>query len=124
MERTLEEAIEEYREKAEYFKRTTNVDYGLKLEQLAGWLEELSRHRVEELFRKNNGYTKEDIELNRNAAYNMAIDDLSIAFISEIKNDSVIPIFVRECETKFTATEVINIFSRTAKQLKECGSND
>lgn len=32
---TLEEAIVEYREKAKYFKTTTNVAYGLKLDQLS-----------------------------------------------------------------------------------------
>ena len=40
-------------------------------EQLAEWLEELKAHRE-----NSNGYNKEDIELNRNAMYNKAIDDL------------------------------------------------
>lgn len=109
---TIEEAIVEYREKAKYFKTTTNVAYGLKLDQIADWLEELSRRRVDELFRKTD----------EKAIRDKAIDDLSIMFISEIKNDSVIPIFVKECETKFTATEVINIFSRTVEQLKAGGN--
>ena len=40
-------------------------------EQLADWLEELKEYRE-----NSNGYNKEDIELNRNAMYNKAIDDL------------------------------------------------
>ena len=40
-------------------------------EQRAEWLEELKAHRE-----NYNGYNKEDIELNRNAMYNKAIDDL------------------------------------------------
>ena len=40
-------------------------------EQLAEWLEELKAYRE-----NSNGYNKEDIELNRNAMYNKAIDDL------------------------------------------------
>ena len=38
--------------------------------QLAEWLEELKELRV-----TSCGYSKEDIELNRNAMYNKAIDD-------------------------------------------------
>ena len=40
-------------------------------EQLAEWLEELKELRTTSF-----GYRKEDIELNRNAMYNKAIDDL------------------------------------------------
>ena len=39
--------------------------------QIAEWLEELKAYRE-----NSNGYNKEDIELNRNAMYNKAIDDL------------------------------------------------
>jgi hypothetical protein len=38
---TIDEAIAKYKEKSDFFKRTTNVSYGLELEQLAEWLEEL-----------------------------------------------------------------------------------
>ena len=41
-------------------------------EQLAEWLEELKAYRE-----NSNGYNKEDIELNRNAMYNKAIDDFA-----------------------------------------------
>ena len=38
---TIDEAIKKYKEKSEFFKKTTNVSYALELEQLAEWLEEL-----------------------------------------------------------------------------------
>ena len=41
-------------------------------EQLAEWLEELKELRA-----TSCGYSKEDIELNRNAMYNKAIDDFA-----------------------------------------------
>ncbi len=41
-------------------------------EQLAEWLEELKAYRE-----NSNGYNKEDIELNRKAMYNKAIDDFA-----------------------------------------------
>ena len=41
-------------------------------EQRAEWLEELKAYRE-----NSNGYNKEDIELNRNAMYNKAIDDFA-----------------------------------------------
>ena len=46
--------------------------------QLAEWLEELKELRV-----TSCGYSKEDIELNRNAMYNKAIDD----FAKKLKSD-------------------------------------
>ena len=52
-------------------------------------------------------------------SYDKAINDLSIRFISEINNNSIIPIIAKEQETKFTATEVINIFSKIVEYLKE-----
>ena len=47
-------------------------------EQLAGWLKELKSYRE-----NSNGYTKEDIELNRKAMYNKALDD----FVNACKED-------------------------------------
>ena len=52
-------------------------------------------------------------------SYDKAINDLSIRFISEINNNSIIPIIAKEQETKFTATEVINIFSKIVEHLRE-----
>lgn len=91
---TLEEAIVEYREKAKFFKATTNVAYGLKLDQIADWLEELSRRRVEELFRKTN----------EKAIRDKAIDD-----VLEILKRYNVPF---NCDANY---EIL--------QLKECGSN-
>ena len=46
MERlSIDEVIAQHKEKAEFFKRTTNVAYGLKLEQIANWLEELKSYK-------------------------------------------------------------------------------
>ena len=47
-------------------------------EQLAEWLEELKELRA-----TSCGYSKEDIELNRTAMYNKAIDD----FVQVVKHD-------------------------------------
>ena len=38
---TIDEAIAKYKEKANFYNQTTNIAYGLELEQLAEWLEEL-----------------------------------------------------------------------------------
>lgn len=38
---TIDEVIEKYKEKSEFYKGTTNVAYGLELEQIVEWLEEL-----------------------------------------------------------------------------------
>ena len=48
-------------------------------EQLAEWLEELKAYRE-----NSNGYNKEDIELNRNAMYNKAIDDFAEAILQRL----------------------------------------
>lgn len=65
---TIDEAITFCNEKA--------INIKLKAEpkvfiQIAEWLEELKAYRE-----NSNGYSKEDIELNRKAMYNKAIDDL------------------------------------------------
>lgn len=65
---TIDEAITFCNEKA--------INIKLKAEpkvfiQIAEWLEELKAYRE-----NSNGYSKEDIELNRKAMYNKALDDL------------------------------------------------
>ena len=42
---SIDEAIAKYKEKANFYKQTTNIAYGLELEQLAEWLEELKQLR-------------------------------------------------------------------------------
>ena len=79
---TIDEAIEKHRRIAETKKTLYDAcilkEYNRHLlreykehEQLAEWLEELKELRA-----TSCGYSKEDIELNRNAMYNKAIDDL------------------------------------------------
>ena len=75
--------------------------------QLAEWLEELKSYRE-----NYNGYNKEDIELNRNAMYNKAIDDF-VKFAStmptvEQKDGTIRPMWLNEI----------------AEQLKEGGKNE
>ena len=43
---SIDEAIAKYKEKANFYKQTTNIAYGLELEQLAEWLEELKALRL------------------------------------------------------------------------------
>ena len=43
---TIDEVIAKYKEKANFYKQTTNIAYGLELEQVAEWLEELKALRL------------------------------------------------------------------------------
>ena len=43
---SIDEAIARYKEKSNFYKQTTNIAYGLELEQLAEWLEELKALRL------------------------------------------------------------------------------
>ena len=68
---TIDEIITTERDNADFSKRNNHegsADYHNKIAEL---LEELKAYRE-----NSNGYNKEDIELNRNAMYNKAIDDL------------------------------------------------
>ena len=76
-------------------------------EQLAKWLEELKELRT-----TSCGYSKEDIELNRTAMYNKAIDDF-VRFANtmptvESEDGTIRPMWLEEI----------------AEQLKECAGND
>ena len=74
-------------------------------EQLVEWLEELK-----ELRETSCGYSKEDIELNRTAMYNKAIDD----FANKLKQDVMTITFgLRICD-----------IDRIAEQLKVGGENE
>ena len=74
-------------------------------EQLVEWLEELK-----ELRETSCGYSKEDIELNRNAMYNKAIDD----FADKLRQDVMIITFgLRICDV-----------DRVAEQLKVGGESE
>lgn len=77
-------------------------------EQLAEWLEELKAYRED-----SNGYNKEDIELNRNAMYNKALDD----FANTLKEnyDYLPQIFTKEAFVRY--------IDEYAEQLKAGGTN-
>ena len=67
---TIDEIITAERDNAE-FSKANNYDKSADYHnQIAELLEELKAYRE-----NSNGYNKEDIELNRNAMYNKAIDD-------------------------------------------------
>ena len=68
---TIDEIITAERDNAE-FSKANNYDKSADYHnQIVDLLEELKAYRE-----NSNGYNKEDIELNRNAMYNKAIDDL------------------------------------------------
>ena len=98
---TLDEAIEQERKQVEMYRceYECECDYYCKCfvddhadkfeciknmhehEQLLEWLEELKTLRL-----TSCGYSKEDIEINRNAMYNKAIDDVRYMLLDLISN--------------------------------------
>ena len=78
-------------------------------EQRAKWFEELK-----ELKSTSCGYSKEDIELNRNAMYNKAIDDFMEKV--ELKYLGVHP---DELYEKYYPIEICKQIKELAEQLKE-----
>ena len=113
---SIDEAIEKNRKIAETKKTLYDAcileEYNRHLlreykehEQLAEWLEELKELRA-----TSCGYSKEDIELNRNAMYNKAIDD----FINACKSNTLCQTFgLRQCDIE-----------EIAEQLKAGGKNE
>lgn len=67
---TIDEIITTERDNAEFSKLNDHDKSADYHNQIAECLEELKAYRE-----NSNGYNKEDIELNRNAMYNKAIDD-------------------------------------------------
>ena len=94
----IEEHLENYKKCAEYHKK------------IAEWLEELKAYRE-----NSNGYNKEDIELNRNAMYNKAIDDLL-----EDANEMAIEVDTGTYTMKAIG---IGLLEQIAEQLKVGGKN-
>ena len=74
-------------------------------------LEELKAYRE-----NSNGYNKEDIELNRNAMYNKAIDDFKSRLEERILAGKMI-------DEKFAYIDNCDI-DEIAEQLKEGGKNE
>ena len=88
-------------------------------EQLAEWLEELKMLRA-----TSCGYSKEDIELNRNAMYNKAIDDFAEKFIYKAACEGC-----SECcncyeENRQNECEDYKSYMTIAEQLKAGGSDE
>ena len=85
--------------------------------QLADWLEELKELRTTSF-----GYRKEDIELNRNAVYNKAIDDFAEKLKSECREHYI------DCDPYFGGiTDSIlyeDDIEEIAEHLKAGGENE
>ena len=115
---TIDEAIEKERKQAEMYRceYECECDYYSKgfvdehadefdcikkmyeHEQIAEWLEELKELRT-----TSCGYSKEDIELNRNAMYDKAIDD----FINACKSNTLCQTFgLRQCDIEEIAEQL------------------
>ena len=108
---TIDEIITTERDNAEFSKANKydkSADYH---NQIAELLEELKAYRE-----NSNGYNKEDIELNRNAMYNKAIDDLL-----EDANEMVIEVDTGTYTMKAIG---IGLLEQIAEQLKEGGKNE
>ena len=114
---TIDEIITTERDNAEFSKANNyegSADYH---NQIAELLEELKAYRE-----NSNGYNKEDIELNRNAMYNKAIDVFAEklnakcdGMIKEKWNSNVSPISWAEAYADFK-----DDIDEIAEQLKEC----
>ena len=96
---TIDEAIAKYREKAEWFKMTTNVAYVLELENIAEWLEELKDHRERECNHINEALYDKGFA----NGYNKAIDD----FVKACKENIMYKTFgLRECDIEQIAEQL------------------
>ena len=84
-------------------------------EQLAEWLEELKAYRE-----NSNGYNKEDIELNRNAMYNKAIDDFATLMKETFNHDWA----TTKISEQIIYNRLFDKCNEIAEQLKEGGKND
>ena len=78
---TLDEAIAKYKEKAECFKETTNVAYGLELEQIVEWLEDyrlslkMRELNAKHLPKLEEAVHKLELMKEYEKGYNKAIDE-------------------------------------------------
>ena len=97
---SIDEIITTERDNAEFSKLNDHDKSADYHNQIAECLEELKAYRE-----NSNGYNKEDIELNRNAMYNKAIDD----FVNACKENIL-------CQTFGLH---VNEIERIAEKLKE-----
>ena len=117
---TLDEAIEQFKYDAECNRADLDLSYAEDNEQVAEWLEELKELRTTSF-----GYRKEDIELNRNAMYNKAIDDFAENISLKISESIIWGMLVNSHkDNSFNDTSdkivdyVINTANEIAGQLK------
>ena len=101
---SIDEAIAKYKENAKLFKQTINIAYGLELEQIAGWLEELKAIKDGSI---PIIHGKAELELHDKAIRNEAIDEFIYTIKPRMKwDDQSYSLAIEHC---------INI----AEQLKE-----
>ena len=108
---TIDEIIAAERDNAEFLKANKYDKSADQHNQIAELLEELKAYRE-----NSNGYNKEDIELNRNAMYNKAIDDLF-----EDANEMAIEVDTGTYTIKAIG---IGLLEQIAEQLKAGGKNE
>ena len=109
----IDEVIKDLRYDAECNRADLDIDWAERNEQIADWLEELKELRA-----ISCGYSKEDIELNRNAMYNKAIDD----FVKEICK--MIVQSENNGKYRFYAVEIKQSIADLTEQLKVGGENE
>ena len=118
---SIDEAIAKYKE-------TTNTDAICpahcniscdkcvdESKQIVEWLEELK-----ELRETSCGYSKEDIELNRNAMYNKAIDDFAEKLIRYVDCGHL----CSPTEVRWSDLSVVEMVKELAEQLKAGEENE
>ena len=84
---SIDEAIAKYKEKSIFYKQTTNIAYGLELEQIAGWLEELKAIKDGSI---PIIHGKAELELHDKAIRNEAIDDAKSVILQTIDNETLV----------------------------------
>ena len=112
---TIDEAIAMMHEWADYeCYNEEQIQASEAFNQIAVLLEELKAYRE-----NSNGYNKEDIELNRNAAYNKAIDDFTAKLCDHCMQQTN-ECYKLECPFCTDGCDIVNI----AEQLKVDCKND
>ena len=82
---SIDEAIAKYKENAKLFKQTTYIAYGLELEQIAEWLEELKAYKAIGTIEECRNSI---LEIPK--AYNKAIDDVKSVILQTLDNEILV----------------------------------
>ena len=112
---TIDEIITTERDNADFSKRNNHegsADYHNKIAEL---LEELKAYRE-----NSNSYNKEDIELNRNAMYNKAIDDFAILMKETFNHDWA----TTKISEQIIYNRLFDKCNEITQQLKAGGKNE